>query len=137
MKRSAPLARTSELRSRSRLPAKSKKPGYAHQKKALDALCRQIVFKRDPKCQRCGKVENGQWCHVSSRRYIALRWRLENSLRLCAGCHLWWHHRPLEAVTWFKATFPQRAHKIELLSSVPQKVDLELERLYLEAEAAK
>jgi hypothetical protein len=107
------------------------KSGHKHEKEALDKLARTIVFQRDPMCQRCAKRENSQWCHVSSRRYVSLRWRLENSLRLCAGCHLWWHHRPLEAVAWFEQAFPKRAKEVRLMSMCPQRVDLKLERLYL------
>lgn len=125
------------LKRETKLRAVSKKPGYVHEKKALDALCRKIVFARDPYCQRCRKVENGQWCHVTSRRFISLRWRLENSLRLCNGCHLWWHHRPLAAAEWFRAKFPVRYNALALMSSSPQKVDLKLERAWLEAEARK
>lgn len=70
--------------------------------KELDRLCRAVVFERDGNCcMRCGKTDHLQWAHVYSRRYRALRWLPLNSMCLCAGCHLAWHHRPLEAMKWW------------------------------------
>ena len=103
--------------------------------KALDALCREIVFLRDRhRCQRCRSTTRLQWCHVHTRRIRSLRWVLVNSLLLCAGCHLHWHHHPLEASRWFLENFPERAETLAYLRQEKQKVDLELTRLYLEAE---
>ena len=105
------------------------------EKKRLDERCRAIIFARDPACCRCGRSENGQWCHILSRRYHSARWRLENSLRLCAGCHLWWHHQPLQAVRWFEQKYPDRAKVLHGITTFPQKVDLKLEHAYLNAVA--
>lgn len=77
-------------------------------KKRLDKLCREVVMLRDRSCQWCGKTRNLQWCHVNSRRYLSTRWSMNNTLALCAGCHLRGHHRPLEFVDWFKEKFPDR-----------------------------
>jgi len=104
-------------------------------KKALDALARKIVFARDPVCQRCGRADQGQWCHVNSRRYLSSRWRLENSLRLCSGCHLLWHHRPIEAVRWFGDKFPERL--VWTVFRPGGKFDRKLEKLYLIQEAQR
>jgi hypothetical protein len=109
-----------------------------HEKKALDDLCRAIVFARDgSRCQWYGTTSNLQWAHIHSRRYLSSRWRLENSLVLSAKAHLEWHHRPLEAVAWFREKFPERAMVLDRIAAFPQKVDLKLERLYLMAEAQK
>ena len=78
-------------------------------KKRLDALCREVVMLRDRCCQWCGKRDGLQWAHISSRRYLSTRWSLNNSLMLCGGCHLLWHHKPLEAAAWFNEKFPERA----------------------------
>jgi len=135
MKRSVSLPRKSSLLRKGRLRpvAKSK-----HWKKALDDLARKVVFARDGnQCVRCGKKEGIQWCHVDSRRYLSTRWLLENSMALCAGHHLAWHHRPLEAAEWFRTTYPERWNRLTVRAASAQKFDRKLERLYLEAEARK
>ena len=78
--------------------------------KDLDLECREIVFTRDGNaCVKCGKTTGKlDWAHIVSRRDITLRHDPENSLVLCAGCHFFWHHAPLEAVTWFQQKFPLR-----------------------------
>lgn len=79
--------------------------------KELDAACRALVFARDRhRCLHCGKQSNLQWAHVISRRYRSVRWDPANSMTLCAGCHLWWHHQPVAAVLWWVGKFGQDAH---------------------------
>ena len=108
----------------------------ADAKKELDVLARQVVFARDGKqCQRCGAWNGLQWAHIRSRRYLSTRWRLENSILLCSGCHLFWHANPLAAVEWFRDKFPERANLLRLAGR--NKVDPILTRLYLEAELRK
>lgn len=53
-------------------------------------------------CARCGSRVNLQCAHVISRRYRAVRWRLENAVCLCARCHIYFSHRPLEWEVWVK-----------------------------------
>ncbi len=119
-------------------PIRRKKSGHKHEKERLDKLCRAVVMARDKgQCVKCGQRENLQWAHVQSRRYISCRWRLENSMTLCAGHHLWWHHKPLESAAWFTETFPKRAKALQSISAFKQKVDLKLERLALLAEGQK
>lgn len=73
--------------------------------KELDKLCRAIVFARDGnKCRRCGKETHLQWSHVYTRGIEAIRWDLDNSKVLCAGCHnFWWHKRPVDAAAWWES----------------------------------
>lgn len=84
-------------------------------RKKLDQLCREVVFLRDRDCQWCGGSQNLQWAHIVSRRYLSTRWSLSNSLVLCAGCHLRWHHRPLEGAAWFGERFPERALSLRVI----------------------
>lgn len=104
----------------------------------LDRLCREVVFKRDGnRCRRCGKETHLQWCHIFSRRYLSLRWNPLNSLVLCAGCHLWQHHNPLESSRWVEqAIGPFAADRLRLAMQFrgPRKVDKAAIRLALEAE---
>lgn len=98
----------------------------------LDKLARDAVFARDSICMKCGKVGNLQWCHVYSRRYLSMRWDPDNSMVLCAGCHLWWHHKPLEAARWFELIYPERAKRLLLISRTKRRPDLAAVRLGLE-----
>ena len=98
----------------------------------LDALARKAVFERDGHaCARCGATERLQWCHVYSRRYHSMRWEMDNSFVGCAGCHLRWHHRPLEAVEWYRGKYPERFARLLLRAGTPSKVDREAVKLYL------
>lgn len=126
----SPLRRSARLRPRSKQAIKDKE---------LDALCRRLVVElRDNNtCQRCGANERIQWAHIHTRRVKSLRWRAENSLALCAGCHLHWHHHPLEAVQEFCAKFPTRASLLHMVRSVPQKINRDAIKLWLEQEIAK
>ena len=47
-------------------------------------------------CERCGKTVQLQCCHIYSRRYSRLRHNELNLLCLCAGCHFWAHHNPID-----------------------------------------
>jgi 5-methylcytosine-specific restriction endonuclease McrA len=103
-------------------------------KKRLDALARQLTFERDRnKCVRCGKRAGLQWCHVRSRRYLSTRWRGENLMTLCSGCHLWWHHEPIEAVMWWRTLYPKRAEVLRVLAHTTTKTDYAALLLRLES----
>lgn len=109
-----------------------RKGSHKERVKELDSLARDATFARDGyKCQRCGKSVGIQWCHVHSRRYLSTRHDLDNCLTLCAGDHLWWHHRPVEAVGWWQETWPQRATRLALVRQTGRKVDLAALKLYL------
>lgn len=103
--------------------------------KSLDALCREVVFARDKGiCVRCGKPAV-DWSHCYSRRYKWLRWELDNSWASCKGCHLDWHHRPLEGVDFWKRYLgADRYQKLVLLAAKPRKTDPKLVKLYLESQ---
>lgn len=65
--------------------------------KRLDSLVGARVRSRGM-CEAVGRPHKGrlQWCHVISRSYHNTRWLEYNSLCLCAGCHTYFTHRPLE-----------------------------------------
>jgi len=101
----------------------------------LDGLARRAVFQRDgDRCVRCAATERLQWCHVYSRRFHSMRWDMDNSFVGCAGCHLWWHHKPMDSARWFASLYPRRAERLRIIAQTPRKVDKEAVRLALEAE---
>lgn len=53
-------------------------------------------------CERCGKTEWLNTCHIHSRRYRQIRWSWLNVLCLCAGCHRWSHDNPMEFADFVK-----------------------------------
>ena len=94
--------------------------------KALDADARQRVFERDGyRCVRCGTDKGIQWAHIITRARTNLRWLLENALTLCGGCHMfWWHKHPLDAVTWFQQSYPERYAMLMELKDQVAKVNV-------------
>lgn len=94
--------------------------------KKCDDICRTIVHAR-ASCEHCGKQESLQWHHIISREEKKVRWNLDNSLLLCAGCHLyWWHKYPGRALKWLEEQWPGRYDYLELLiQTTPPKIDLE------------
>ena len=85
-------------------------------KKDRAKLDREVsVFVRSRgSCQRCGKTQSLQCCHIFSRRYLVLRHNLANLLCLCAGCHFWAHHNPIEFTRWVESNIG-RAKMDELI----------------------
>lgn len=65
--------------------------------KKLDALVGADVRARGH-CESGRESHSGplQWAHGFSRRYHAVRWDLRNGFCLCAGCHMYFTHRPIE-----------------------------------------
>jgi hypothetical protein len=57
-------------------------------------------------CERCGKRSGQvqiQCCHIFSRRFRSIRHHPDNLLALCAGCHFWAHHNPVEFSRWVES----------------------------------
>lgn len=52
------------------------------------------------RCARCGAADRLQCAHIVSRRYLCTRWDKDNAICLCAGCHMYFTHRPLEWEEW-------------------------------------
>ena len=112
--------------------------------KALDDLCRRLVFLRDRffcvKCLQLKKSHNRerlQWAHIHTRGVHSLRWEPDNSLCLCSGCHYQGHLHPTEFSRWFEAAYPKRAAHLTLLRQTKRKIDRVAMRLWLEQQIAK
>lgn len=102
----------------------------------LDEACRAVVFARDGhKCVKCGGTSYLQWAHVYSRRYRCLRWAPMNSMVLCAGCHLIWHHRPTESVLWWIGKYGEQTDAmLRATLKSPGKIDRKLTLIWLQNE---
>lgn len=101
----------------------------------LDALWSKLTKQvNDPWCAWCGKQENLQSDHIINRHKYPTRWRLENCIVLCAGCHLFRKKR--EPMTWAQIVqikFGQdRVDFLTELSKSLDKVDLDVVKRYLE-----
>jgi len=59
-------------------------------------------------CQsdRPSHAGNLQCAHIISRSYKTIRTDERNALCLCAGCHTYYTHRPLEWEDWINQTYP-------------------------------
>jgi hypothetical protein len=78
-------------------------------KNKADKLFSLLIRKRGT-CEMCGQDKKDLQCaHVITRSTIHLRYDTRNSLCLCSGCHLRWHHSPLWAITWYKSVYPENA----------------------------
>jgi 5-methylcytosine-specific restriction endonuclease McrA len=114
------------------------------QAKALDDLCRRLVFLRDRflcvKCLHQTKRRNGdrlQWAHIHTRGVHSLRWEPDNSVCLCSGCHLKGHLHPTEFSRWFESAYPERVKYLTLLRQTPRRMDKGAMKLWLEQQISK
>ena len=86
---------------RTRCPRKRMEGEKWCPKHTADHLCRALVMERDKTCRRCGSRDSLQWAHLLSRRYGHVRADPRNSMVLCAPCHLWQTHNPIEGEEFF------------------------------------
>ena len=76
--------------------------------KKLDVIFSKFIRGRDGKCLRCGKTENLQCSHISSRKSLSGRWNDKNAIALCYACHFYfWHKEPILAAEWLKENYPE------------------------------
>lgn len=99
-------------------------------KKECDLLFSKIVRNRGV-CDKCGNTTGLQCAHIISRNFSATRHDLDNALCLCSGCHMFWHHEPIEATRWFENKYPGRYDKLNFKRHAVTKMDYMLVKLYL------
>ena len=79
------------------------KPSHSKLVKKADAafgvLVRSVGFCQSGRPNHAGPL---QCAHGFSRRYEATRWTIGNAWALCAGCHVFYTHRPLEWDEWLR-----------------------------------
>ena len=111
--------------------------------KELDDLCRSVVFRRatapgiGPVCERCGSDSHLQWSHFLSRSNKAVRWDLDNSFCLCAGCHTMRlnsaHKDPAGFVEWVKGRLgEERYDALRLRAAAVKGIDRWAVKAYLD-----
>lgn len=80
-------------------------------KKSCDKLMSVLIRSRG-RCENCGTRDNLQWCHIKSRRYLSIRWNINNSLCLCSGCHRWFSDHPDLFTKWIDKNWPGRLDEL-------------------------
>ena len=106
-------------------------------KKSCDKLMSQFIRSRGY-CENCGERDSSQlqWCHIKSRRYLSIRWELDNSLCLCAKCHRWYTDHPDLFTKWIERKFPGRLDRLNKKFQKKFKMTME-DRLEKEKELKK
>lgn len=84
---------------RKKKPKKKKAPSKTRLRILADTLFSKLV-RLVGACVNCGGVSALQCAHIVSRRYLCTRWDFDNAVCLCASCHLYYTHRPLEWEAW-------------------------------------
>lgn len=102
-------------------------------KKKLDTLWSKLV--KDRACNICEKcfsqAKRLNSHHVISRRYIGIRYNLNNGISLCVGCHAYAHHNSIRFGDWIlKKRGGDWFNRLEYKKSVI-KVDLKMVEIAL------
>lgn len=56
------------------------------QVKKLDKIVGDLIRGRG-KCEKCGRRDKLQWCHIVGRSAKRIKWDLDNAVCLCQLCH--------------------------------------------------
>jgi hypothetical protein len=59
-----------------------------------------VIVRAAGHCAACGSTERLQCAHILSRRYLGVRFAMDNAVCLCAACHMRFTYRPLEWEEW-------------------------------------
>lgn len=104
----------------------------------LNGLLHRLLELRDGSCLRCRKTPF-QMSHIFPKgRYRSMEFDPDNVKALCWSCHWWWHKSPLEAHEFLSRIMSkERLDRLRLASQTARKVDLKLQKLYLESEIKK
>lgn len=78
-----------------------KRPYY----QTVDRLFSQVVRLKGC-CENCGSTSSLQCAHGFSRRYRPTRWLHINAFCLCAKCHVYYTHHPIEWDDWLREQWP-------------------------------
>jgi hypothetical protein len=98
--------------------------------KHLDAMFAKLV-KTNGECVSGRKEHNGglQCAHGFSRRYRLIRWDMRNAFPFCAGCHIYFTHRPLEWEQWLRVKWGDELYE-EMKQTALQDKKADLKEVY-------
>jgi hypothetical protein len=112
------------------LLAKPKKVSRTALKKKCDILASRYYRAATPYCElagldgiRCGGPL--QWCHITSRSVVHLRYERYNNLILCAGHHSFYTRQPLDWIRTLEEHFPEKLALVEQQRYKFSKIDYE------------
>lgn len=116
----------------------------------MDAMFSEIIRKRAINraggCERCGsqkhdvQKDNGavypawkqlQCSHIIGRSNFKVRWDTNNAFGLCAGCHMYLEHHPLEHTAFAREKLGQELDMLHVRSQAKGKTEFSLIWLYL------
>lgn len=95
----------------------------ANYMKQADRLFSEQVRNRDRRCRNCGSFERLQCAHIISRSYKSIRIDPDNAVALCASCHVFFTHRPIEWEIWVEDEFPGRLAHLRKKALAYERVD--------------
>lgn len=106
-------------------------------KARCDRLFASMVRWRDgDRCRLCRAPYRPQCAHLISRRYLAVRWDLDNAWCLCAACHKRYTEDPLAWLALMEDTFGREAWRMRVQQArIPTRPDLSMVRLALAEQA--
>jgi len=114
-----------------------RKPSKKTLRNKLDALVGKWVREKKTKgvCEYCGdkpkSKRNIQWCHIKSRRYLSVRWDLDNCFCLCGKCHRYFTDNPDDFVCWMLDDHPVQFTRLqEKFQKVSKMGVVEMQELY-------
>ena len=105
-------------------PRKKRRQNFMFQ---ADRLFSAYIRNRDGRCLNCGTFERLQCAHVHSRSYKSIRTDEDNAVALCASCHVFYTHRPIEWRLWVEEEFPGRWEALQRKALAYERVDWKLE----------
>ncbi len=80
---------------------------------------------------------NLQCAHIIGRSYKTIRVDRRNALCLCAGCHMYFTHHPLEWREWVDETYPGRWDELNAKALAYGGVDWKTEAVYWESQVTQ
>ena len=87
-------------------------------------VCHMAGFGVDTKGKGVECTGNLEAAHIKSRRYLCLRYDMQNGVCLCSAHHRLAHNHPDLFIRWIEASFPGRIDYLnKVMQSSAQKVD--------------
>lgn len=104
-----------------------------HLKMECDRMFSLAIRQRGA-CESGRKTHSGalQCAHGFSRRYLSVRWNDHNAWALCAGCHVFYTHHPIEWDDWLCNTWGLALYGVMKGMALQTEVKVDMEAVYAE-----